>query len=137
MARCTTDALQPLELRPTPAAVLQVPFGPGRVERRSAPVRELTEHVVGQVVRHVLHPLAQVTSKLRASGLHPHISPAAAEYQVERVARARGMPVQDVRRLVAACTEGRTLGVFGEPRVNVLRLNLALDSAERKQTLPR
>ena len=63
-----------------------------------------------------------------ASGIDPHISPAAAAYQVGRVARIRGVPAQRIEKLVAESTEARTFGFLGEPRVNVLRLNLALDS---------
>lgn len=62
------------------------------------------------------------------SGLDPHISPAAAEYQVARVARARNVAPEQVRKLVRQASEGRTFGILGEPRVNVLELNLLLDS---------
>ncbi len=62
-----------------------------------------------------------------ASGLDPHISMAAARYQAARVARERGLPLETVQRLIRAHTEARDLAVLGEPRVHVLRLNLALD----------
>jgi len=61
------------------------------------------------------------------SGLDPHISPAAAEYQVPRIAQANGMTQEEVRSIIKKCTDGRFLGVFGEETVNVLKVNLMLD----------
>jgi K+-transporting ATPase ATPase C chain len=74
-------------------------------------------------------PVDLVTSS--ASGLDPHISTAAAEYQLPRVAKARGMTEEQVRTLLRAQTQGRQLGVLGEPVVNVLEMNLALDEVRR------
>ena len=98
----------------------------------------LLDAIKGRVeVIHAAHPdqkssipVDLVTAS--GSGLDPHISPAAAEFQIARVAKTRGLSEDQVRETVSRNTEGRTLGVLGEPRVNVLQLNLSLDAVGAK-----
>ena len=107
-----------------PAAATSGPLSKDLVETVRAAGRRLPG---GKRARRdgALVPADAVTAS--GSGLDPHISPENARLQAPRVARARGLAEADVRARIEACTEGRTLGILGEPRVNVLRLNLALD----------
>ncbi len=99
--------------------------GPSNPALREAVQRRVAALRTADPGNHAKVPVDLVTAS--GSGLDPHVSPAAAYYQVGRVARARGIPEARVRGLVEAHVEGRAFGVLGEPTVNVLRLNLALD----------
>lgn len=76
-------------------------------------------------------PIPEDLVTVSGSGLDPHISPNAAEYQVSRIARNRGMGEDEVRRIIQSETTGRFLGIFGEPAVNVLKVNLKLDGIKQ------
>jgi potassium-transporting ATPase KdpC subunit len=97
------------------------PTSQALLDRAKDDAAKLREENPGQPV-----PVDLVTTS--ASGLDPDITPAAALFQVPRVARARGLPEDKLRQLIANQTEGRVLGILGEPRVNVLALNLVLDA---------
>jgi K+-transporting ATPase ATPase C chain len=100
------------------------PTNKALIERVQADVEALRQENPAMPV-----PIDLVTTS--ASGLDPHVSPEAALFQVPRVAKARNMPEERLRELVERYIEGRILGIFGEPRVNVLALNIALDQAAR------
>lgn len=97
-------------------------------------VRERIAHLRGTLGADVAIPAELVTAS--GSGLDPHISPAAALCQVGRIAAARGVAEAEVRRVIERHVEGRTLGFLGEPRVNVLRVNLDLDEALARSARP-
>lgn len=105
--------------------------GPSNLSPASDRYAELiAERVKKLREAHPEHELEAVPVDLvtcSGSGLDPHISPAAAEFQVERIARERGMNEDKVREVIRSCTTGRFLGIFGEPCVNVLEVNLKLD----------
>ncbi len=90
--------------------------------------KALVDRVTADVAKAGATPVPGDMLTTSASGLDPHVSPAFAERQVERVATARGLPPGRVQALLAEHTEGRLAGIIGEPRVNVLQLNLALDT---------
>lgn len=102
------------------------PTNKSLIERVKGDVQKGQEEKTGTPV-----PVDLVTAS--GSGLDPDISPAAAEFQIPRVAKDRGMKPDDVRTLVRKHTRGRQLGILGEPRVNVLELNLDLDSLRPSQ----
>ena len=101
----------------------QGPLNPALADAVTARIKALRDADPGNT-----SPVPADLVTASGSGLDPHISPAAAEYQVARVARARRLDAQKVRALVAESTEGRQFGFLGEPRVNVLKLNLALEA---------
>ena len=123
-ATTDTDPADATKQVPAPynaAASLASNYGPTNKDL----IARVTESVAGEKAV----PVDAVTTS--ASGLDPHVSPATAARQIARVATARNLPVARIQALVTAHTEDRLLGIIGEPRVNILNLNLALDAASK------
>lgn len=97
------------------------PLNPDLIKRESDTAKALAADRPGAPI-----PADALTTS--ASGLDPHITPEYAAFQVERLARARGVKPSQIQAVIAANTQGRTLGILGQPRVNVLKVNLALDA---------
>lgn len=95
------------------------------IEERIAMIKEANPNMEDEAI-----PVDLVTCS--GSGLDPHISPAAAEYQVKRIASAQGISEEEVRSIIKECTEGKLLGILGEETVNVLKVNLMLDGILKK-----
>jgi K+-transporting ATPase ATPase C chain len=117
-----------------PSATSPMPYnGAGSSGSNQGPTNPALKDAVADRIKALESEVRPVPADLvtaSASGLDPHISPAAAEYQIPRVAKARGIAEPMLKDLVQQHTEGRLLGVLGEPVVNVLELNLALDAAK-------
>ena len=126
----TTDADPADASKTVPAPYNAANSGASNAAPTSKAYMEATQALVDQIKAEnpdarIAVPVDLVTAS--GSGLDPHVSPAAIEYQLPRIAKARGIAESDLRPLVASQTEGRVFGILGEARVNVLKLNLALD----------
>jgi K+-transporting ATPase ATPase C chain len=129
----------PRYFRGRPSATSPVPYnaassGGSNLGPLNPALKEAVQARIAELRRNDPGPRAVPVDLVTASGsgLDPHISPASAEAQASRVAKARGMSEDEVRALIVRHTEGRQFGVLGEPRVNVLPLNLSLDEATER-----
>ena len=115
-----------------PTKTVAAPYNAGNSGASNAgpTAKSLVDRVTEDVGKMGVKPVPGDAVTTSASGLDPHISPAFAALQVARIAKARSVPEAQVQGVIAAQTEGRLLGVIGEPRVNVLAVNLALDGAK-------
>lgn len=118
---------------PRPSATADQPYNGGassgtNLGPTSAKLRGLVETEIARLKASGLKDVPADAATFSGSGLDPHISPEFAAAQVARVAKARSLAEADVAKAVQVATEGREFGVFGEPKVNVLRLNMALDA---------
>lgn len=119
--------------RPSAVGYNPLPSGGSNLGQDSQALKEIVATRIKNLKAAHLDQVGEPPQNLifaSASGLDPHISPEAAEYQVQRVAQNRNLDINDVRKWVLEATTDRQLGIFGEPTVNVLALNLSLDKAQ-------